>query len=173
MWCHRVGFYKFSHYVGLSLLLIYWNYSCQVHLQNLMDTCVSAGFDTYLHSPCGNILSLASVTLKFSSDLYLFLLIPFADSSSSNQLEGVGFFQGSLGFTFCTLTVGGLMYSIGFKTIDILLAPIFLSPTLTLFQSLVWYIQLLTQHFPNISSLTHSQWNTWFPPIKLFLFPFT
>lgn len=125
-----------------------------------MDTCVSAGFDTYLHSPCGNIFSLASVTLKFSSYLCLFLLIPFADPSSSNQLEGVGFFQGSLGFTFCTLTVGGLIYSIGFKTIDMLLAPIFLSPTLTLFQILVLYIQLLTQHFPDISSLTHSQWNT-------------
>ena len=118
--------------------------------------------------------TLASVTLfRFSFYVWLFLLILFAGSSSSTQLVCVGFFGGSLSFTFCTHTVGDLIYPIGLKTVYILLVLMFLSLALTLLPTLVLYMQLLTGylqvHFLNISNLTHSQWNTWFPHKTIFI----
>ena len=68
-------------------------------------------------------------------------------------------FQASL------LTIGGLIYLIGFKNIYVLFASMFLSPALTLLPILVLYVQLLTGHLQvicllNTFTLTHSQWNT-------------
>lgn len=108
-----------------------------------MDSCLSVAFDTCLHSLCGNIFfGFCDTTQVFF--LPLFLLIFFAGSSSSTQLVCVGFFQGSLSFTFSCWLVSvsssdfGLVYAVADWT----------SPGIC---------------FPNFSNLTHSQWNTWFP----------
>ena len=63
------------------------------------------------------------------------------------------------------ITIGGLIYLIGFKNIYVLFASMFLSPALTLLPILVLYVQLLTGHLQvicllNTFTLTHSQWNT-------------
>ena len=107
--------------------------SCQGHLQILMNTCLSATPDTCPHPPWGNILFFGFCDTPhifflplsvFSHFLCWFFLL------YSTCMCYI--FQGSLYFTFCTLTIGDIIYAIGFKTIYVLLASTFVSPALTL-----------------------------------------
>lgn len=136
-----------------------------------MDTCLSAASAACPHSPWGNILSFGFcdtldiffLTLAvFSHYLCCFFLLSYTCMC--------WIFQASL------LTIGGLIYLIGFKNIYVLFASMFLSPALTLLPILVLYVHLLTGHLQvicllNTFTLTHSQWNTWFLPPNYF-FPF-
>lgn len=137
----------------------------QGHLQILMDTCLSAASAACPHSPWGNILSFGFCD---TLDIFFLTLAIFSHYLCCFFLLSYTYmcwiFQASL------LTIGGLIYLIGFKNIYVLFASMFLSPALTLLQILVLYVQLLTGHLQvicllNTFTLTH--------PTQLFLPFFT